>query len=341
MAVRGDDDHPSTPAAPATSRWRCPRRRAPRIARSRPCGAMTGTVASPPAGGTRSWPVSRGGCARSRRARPGLHRLLHLRPAPDRGLLRGQQAGEGLPRHQQCRLELAAVHVLGRRRLHGDVRLRMARRRPTPISTKPTASCCSGPTPRPAIPIVWARIRDAAGPRRPVIVVDPRRHRHRCRRRPPPARCAPATDLVPRSTRCSPRSTATGLVDHKYLEDHVDGYRGGRSRAARRVAAERAARPPAACAADDIVRAAAACSHAAARRWRCGRWAPTSRRVGTAQEPCAHQPLPGDRAHRTAGPGPFSLTGQPNAMGGREIGRARPAAARLPARSPPRQTARR
>ena len=61
-----------------------------------------------------------------RRARPGRDRVLHLRPAPDGGLLRGQQAREGVHRHQQRRLQLAAVHVLGGGRLHRRVRLRRA-----------------------------------------------------------------------------------------------------------------------------------------------------------------------------------------------------------------------
>ena len=59
---------------------------------------------------------SRRSSAHPRRARPGQRRLLRLRPIPDRGLLRRQQADEGLHRQRQHRHELAAVHgVLGRR----------------------------------------------------------------------------------------------------------------------------------------------------------------------------------------------------------------------------------
>ena len=47
-----------------------------------------------------------------RRARARCRRLLRLGPAPDRGLLRRQQADEGLPRHRQHRHQLAAVHGL-------------------------------------------------------------------------------------------------------------------------------------------------------------------------------------------------------------------------------------
>ena len=50
------------------------------------------------------------------RARPRGDRLLPLGPAADRGLLRRQQAGQGLHRHAARRHQLAAVHgLLGRR----------------------------------------------------------------------------------------------------------------------------------------------------------------------------------------------------------------------------------
>ena len=68
-----------------------------------------------------------------RRAERG--RLLSLRPAADRGLLRRQQADEGLPRLGQCRHQFAAVHgLLGRRpsprlrRRHRAGQLRRPRR---------------------------------------------------------------------------------------------------------------------------------------------------------------------------------------------------------------------
>ena len=51
---------------------------------------------------------------------------LRLRPAPDRGLLRLQQAGQGPDRHQQRRHQLAPVHVERGRRLQGDARRRCA-----------------------------------------------------------------------------------------------------------------------------------------------------------------------------------------------------------------------
>ena len=70
-----------------------------------------------------------------RRARPRRDRVLRLGAAADRGLLRRQQAREGLPRHEQRRLELAAVHVERGRGLPRGAGLRRAAagvRRPRP-----------------------------------------------------------------------------------------------------------------------------------------------------------------------------------------------------------------
>ena len=51
-----------------------------------------------------------------RAPRTGRGRILPLRPASDRGLLRRQQADEGLHRLRQCRHQFASVHgVVGRR----------------------------------------------------------------------------------------------------------------------------------------------------------------------------------------------------------------------------------
>ena len=73
-----------------------------------------------------------GRSARSRRAGlPPHHRsrtdpdavaLLRLRPVADRGLLRRQQADEGLHRHREHRYQFAPVHVVGRRRPQARVR---------------------------------------------------------------------------------------------------------------------------------------------------------------------------------------------------------------------------
>ncbi len=50
------------------------------------------------------------------RTRPGQRGAVRVRPVADRGLLRGQQVHQGLPRHRQHRQQLAPVHVVRRRR---------------------------------------------------------------------------------------------------------------------------------------------------------------------------------------------------------------------------------
>ena len=66
--------------------------------------------------------------AHHRRTRAGCGRPLCLRPVPDRGLLRRQQADERVHRHRQYRHEFAALHgVLGRRPYPGVRRGHRAR----------------------------------------------------------------------------------------------------------------------------------------------------------------------------------------------------------------------
>ena len=125
-----------------------------------------------------------------RRARARRDRVLHLRPAADRGLLRGQQARQGLPRHEQRRLELAPVHVERGRRLHGRVRLRRAaavlrRHRPGRLPAR-----CSARTPRPATRSSGRGSAAASRRARTLIVVDPRRTPTAAARRPAPAGAA-------------------------------------------------------------------------------------------------------------------------------------------------------
>ena len=93
------DARRTRPTAPTTPLLRATPRRA--LASRRPGDATIAAARRAPAGDRR-------------RARPGRDRLLHLGPAADRGLLRRQQAREGLPRHEQRRLELAPVHVAAR-----------------------------------------------------------------------------------------------------------------------------------------------------------------------------------------------------------------------------------
>ena len=137
------------------------------------------------AGGAGGRSISASGRASLQRpSQPGGDRVLHLRPAADRGLLRGQQAGQGLPRHQQRRLQLAAVHVERRRGLHGRARLR----RPAAVLRRHRrgrrACSCSAPTPPPATR------SSGTGSRSRGRVPDRRRpapHADRRARRPAPA----------------------------------------------------------------------------------------------------------------------------------------------------------
>ena len=70
--------------------------------------------------------AGRAAVADHRRARSRRRRVLHLRPAADRGLLRRVQAGQGVHRDEQPGLQLAPVHVLGGGRLLRRLRLRRA-----------------------------------------------------------------------------------------------------------------------------------------------------------------------------------------------------------------------
>ena len=145
---------PSTAARPAASRCGCPRRSAPA---DRATDAAAGATRSTTRWRPRTWRQTTGELARRLTRRPASATgpdaiaLLHLRPAADRGLLRRRQARQGLPRHQQRRLELAAVHVLARSPATAARSAPTGRRPATPTSTRPTASCCWGRTRRPAI----------------------------------------------------------------------------------------------------------------------------------------------------------------------------------------------
>ena len=104
--------------------------------------------------------------AHDRPARPRLGRLLSVRPVADRGLLRRQQADEGLSRLGQCRHQFAAVHgVLGRRpsaRLrHRHRARRLCRSRPRRSDRARRLEC--GLVPSGALP---AHDRQQARPRR-------------------------------------------------------------------------------------------------------------------------------------------------------------------------------
>ena len=119
-------------------------RRAPRSARRSALDARLlhpmlrqadGTLRARRAGTTRSTASPTAFADIIERDGPGRGRVLSLRPVADRGLLRRQQADEGLPRLGQCRHQFAPVHgVVGRRppprlrRRHRARHLRRSRR---------------------------------------------------------------------------------------------------------------------------------------------------------------------------------------------------------------------
>ena len=164
-------------------------------------------------------------------------------------------------------------------------------------------------------PIVWARIRERQARGARVIVVDPRRtdtaaaaDLH--------LQVRPGADLVLLNAIIA-QIDRDGMVDHKYLEDHVDGYQEVLAAAAEWTP-ERA---QAACGvpADDIVRAAQmfAAAGAGLALWSMGANQSTE---GTAINRALMNLCLATGHVGRPGAGPFSLTGQPNAMGGREVG---------------------
>ncbi len=140
--VRGDPDHPanfgrlcSKGSALARDDW--PRGPAARAARSTASGSRWDDALDL---------VAAALLGRDRRARPGFGRLLCLGPAADRGLLRRQQADEGLHRLGQHRHQLAPLHGLVRRRPPPRLRRPTRCRAATRISSSPISSCSSAPT---------------------------------------------------------------------------------------------------------------------------------------------------------------------------------------------------
>ena len=164
-------------------------------------------------------------------------------------------------------------------------------------------------------PIVWGRIRERQAEGARVIVIDPRRtdtaaaaDLHLAVR--------PGSDLVLLTSMLAEIERAD-LLDRDYLQQHVDGHEEMLS-GARRWRPERAARV---CGIDpESITAAARLFGAAGGAlalWSMG----------------VNQSVAGTRTNRAIlnlclatgqigrpGAGPFSLTGQPNAMGGREVG---------------------
>jgi ferredoxin-nitrate reductase len=164
-------------------------------------------------------------------------------------------------------------------------------------------------------PILWGRIRERQAQGARVIVVDPRRtdtaaaaDLH--------LQVRPGTDLVLLNAIIA-QIDRDGMVDHAYLEGHVDGYEEVLAAAAEWTP-ERA---QAACgvAAQDIAQAARLFGAAGAglALWSMGANQSTE---GTAINRALMNLCLATGHIGRPGAGPFSLTGQPNAMGGREVG---------------------
>jgi ferredoxin-nitrate reductase len=164
-------------------------------------------------------------------------------------------------------------------------------------------------------PIVWSRIRDRQAEGATVIVADPRAT--------PTAQAAdlhlpvrPGTDL-PLLSAMLAVIAAEGLVDTAFVERHTSGFAAALD-AAREWTPERAAEAcgvPAA----DIVRAAELFAGAARAMtlWSMGANQST---VGTLKNRALINLCLATGNLGRPGSGPLSLTGQPNAMGGRETG---------------------
>ena len=120
-SVKGDPAHPANLGHLCTKGWRS----------TRPIGVLPRALSRKSTGERVTWDRALDHAAEKfeeiiEAARSGRGRVLHLRPAPDRGLLRLQQAGEGPDRHQQRRHQLAPVHGLGGGGLQADARRRRA-----------------------------------------------------------------------------------------------------------------------------------------------------------------------------------------------------------------------
>ena len=253
------------------------------------------------------------------RARPGQRRVLHFGAAPHRGLLRLQQAREGPDRHQQRRHQLAAVHVERGRGLQGR---RSARTRRPPATTTSTTRDClfiAGSNTAWAHPVLFRRIEAREGARSrdaSIIVVDPRRTAT--------ARGAdlhlaiePGTDVAlfhgdaapaavggARRPRVHRARTPSGSTTLKRDRARIHAARGRRSLRHR---------------GRDIVTAARwfADARATLSLYCQGSTSPSR---GTAKNAALINLHLATGQIGKPGAGPFSLTGQPNAMGGREVG---------------------
>ena len=177
-------------------------------------------------------------CRASARRTGRRHRLLPLGPAPDRGLLRRQQARQGLHRHAARRYELAAVRPPGRRpppRIRRRCRAAVLRRPRTrrPRRARRLQRGVVPPDPLPAHP---ARARRGVR----VVVIDPRRTAT-CEGADLHLALSPGTDAALWNGLLA-WLAAHGRLDWRFIGDHTEGF--GAALAEARSEAARSPRSP-------------------------------------------------------------------------------------------------
>ena len=162
---------------------------------------------------------------RHRRARPGLGRLLRLRPVADRGLLRRQQADEGLHRHRPISTPIRGCAWPRRSPAIAAPSAATPCRAPTRISSRPISSCWSAPTSPGAIRCSTSASRRPSrrGRSMKVVVIDPRRTAtadiadlHL------PIR--PDGDVALFNGLLRPSCAERGAIDRAYVERHTSGF---------------------------------------------------------------------------------------------------------------------
>ncbi len=174
---------------------------------------------------------------------PDCGRLLCLRPAPDRGLLRRQQADEGLHRLRQYRHQFAALHGLVGRRPQARLRRGHRARHATRISKQADLVVLVGSNLAWCHPVLYQRLDGGArearrhADRRRSTRAAPRPPRSPiciCRsRRAPTSRC---------STACSRISPSAGAIDRRLRRRAYD--RASTRRSPRRAALDRRRESP-------------------------------------------------------------------------------------------------
>ena len=300
------------------------RRSARRSALDRPAAASDAAAAGRHAtrastGTRRSTTVADGFRRIVERDGPGRGRVLSLRPVADRGLLRRQQADEGLPRLGQRRHQFAALHgVVGRRppprlrRRHRARQLRGSRRgRSDRAGRLQRRLVPSGAVPAHGAQPARARRQDRRDRSAP--------HRDRGRGRSVPRRSRPArirrcsaacwsiSPSAARSIRPTSTRTPTGFADALARAREI----------APDVGSDRRARPASTTA--DVARFFDL-FRATERAVTCYSQGVNQSAQGTDKvNAIINCHLATGRIGKP-GMGPFSLTGQPNAMGGREVG---------------------